>query len=266
MEERPVNICSGVTRLLELRAQTATTLAIIGLFAAFPLLPQKWVFVIAAAIAALTLAGWPFRSRVVQPLGVFCFVCITAALARLPSQLWLLLGLVAYVAVLRFGFGQSKPGWLCAGTMSRKTWWWIAAAILASAIALITWFLVFRPDISDLSAGFVPAWPLPVLVVAGLAFSMLNAAVEEVAYRGVLTEALDNTTGAKPALFGQAVAFGLLHIHGFPRGWVGVTLAFVFGLLMGLVRRQSGGLLAPWIAHVCTDIVIVALVMGYANA
>jgi membrane protease YdiL (CAAX protease family) len=92
---------------------------------------------------------------------------------------------------------------------------------------------------------------------------MINAAVEEGAYRGVVLQALDASLGRKvPALVGQAVAFGALHLQGFPRGWLGVGLACGYGWLMGDLRMRAGGLLASWLVHVLTDIVIVGVVIA----
>jgi uncharacterized protein len=105
------------------------------------------------------------------------------------------------------------------------------------------------------------------LVLGGLLFSIVNAAVEEGAYRGVIMAALDKSIGSGVAsMLLQAAAFGILHINGFPRGWIGVGLASVFGVLMALIRRRSQGMIAPWAAHVCTDIVIVGIVMFLARA
>lgn len=60
---------------------------------------------------------------------------------------------------------------------------------------------------------------------------MVNAAVEEGAYRGVILHALDSSLGPGfAALLLQALAFGAIHIRGFPRGWVGVGLACIYGL------------------------------------
>jgi hypothetical protein len=93
-------------------------------------------------------------------------------------------------------------------------------------------------------------------------FAMLNAAVEEAAYRGVFLHALDRSLGPGfAALLLQALAFGAIHIRGFPRGWPGVGLACIFGLLMGVIRRRAGGMFAPWIAHVFTDVVIAGIVL-----
>jgi membrane protease YdiL (CAAX protease family) len=75
---------------------------------------------------------------------------------------------------------------------------------------------------------------------------------------------LEATIGLRIAgLVLQAVAFGALHVTGFPRGWVGVALATIYGLMMGAVRRRSGGMLAPWIAHVLTDVVIVGIILTF---
>jgi hypothetical protein len=59
----------------------------------------------------------------------------------------------------------------------------------------------------------------------------------------------------------QAAVFGVLRVNGFPRGWIGVGLAFAFGLLMGLIRRGTGGR----VAHICTEVVIVAIVLLVAR-
>jgi uncharacterized protein len=67
------------------------------------------------------------------------------------------------------------------------------------------------------------------------------------------------------ALLLQALAFGAIHIRGFPRGWFGVGLASIYGLLMGVIRRRAGGMFAPWIAHVFTDVVIAGIVLFLAR-
>jgi hypothetical protein len=95
---------------------------------------------------------------------------------------------------------------------------------------------------------------------------MVNAAVEEGAYRGVILHALDRSLGPGfAALLLQALAFGAIHIRGFPRGWIGVGLACIYGLLMGVIRRRAGGMFAPWIAHVFTDVVIAGILVFLAR-
>jgi hypothetical protein len=50
-----------------------------------------------------------------------------------------------------------------------------------------------------------------------------------------------------------------MHLHGFPRGWSGVALASVYGLMMGALRQRARGLLAPWVAHLFADLAIVVI-------
>jgi len=114
--------------------------------------------------------------------------------------------------------------------------------------------------------AYVPDRPLGLLVAGGLIFSMVNAAVEEGAYRGVISHALDSSLGPGfAALLLQAIAFGAIHIRGFPRGWFGVGLACIYGLLMGVIRRRAGGMFAPWIIHVFTDVVIAGILVFLAR-
>ena len=111
----------------------------------------------------------------------------------------------------------------------------------------------------------MPALPLGLLIAGGLIFSMVNAAVEEGAYRGVILHALDRSLGPGfAALLLQALAFGAIHIRGFPRGWLGVGLVVSTGC-MGVIRRRAGGMFAPWIAHVFTDVVIAGIVVFLAR-
>jgi membrane protease YdiL (CAAX protease family) len=82
----------------------------------------------------------------------------------------------------------------------------------------------------------------------------------------VILHALDRSLGPGfAALLLQALAFGAIHIRGFPRGWIGVGLACIYGLLMGVIRRRAGGMFAPWIAHVFTDVVIAGIVLLLAR-
>jgi membrane protease YdiL (CAAX protease family) len=55
--------------------------------------------------------------------------------------------------------------------------------------------------------------------------------------------------------------FGVGHLHGFPSGWIGVGLATIYGLMLGVVRLRTGGLLAAWIAHVAADFTIACLIL-----
>ena len=121
-----------------------------------------------------------------------------------------------------------------------------------------------RPDPTDLVHTFIPQCPLWLLVPAALVFSLVNASFEEAVYRGVLQGALDTARLTAPAvLILQAVAFAAPHFQaGFPRRIGGLGLTFVYGVLLGELRRRAGGLAAPFITHVLTDAVIVTIVLA----
>jgi membrane protease YdiL (CAAX protease family) len=46
-----------------------------------------------------------------------------------------------------------------------------------------------------------------------------------------------------------------------PPWLVGVGLTFVYGWLLGELRRRAGGLLVPFITHLLTDLVIIMIVL-----
>jgi membrane protease YdiL (CAAX protease family) len=86
---------------------------------------------------------------------------------------------------------------------------WDAGFAAVSGATLLLWYVTVRPDLADLVRRFVPDWPLWLLVLAVFVFSIVNAAGEEAAYRGVVLGALDKARITAPAaLVLQAVAFG----------------------------------------------------------
>ena len=110
-----------------------------------------------------------------------------------------------------------------------------------------------------LPAGVSPRL-LPVYMAG---FAIVNALIEEIIWRGVEMAALEAAFGVGMfALVLQAGQFGLAHYRGgFPNGWSGVGLTFLFGLAMGWLSRRTKGLLVPWIAHAGADFTIICLVV-----
>jgi len=234
-----------------------------------PLLPPNAGTVAAGAIALLAVVAWLNRCRAAAPLSAVYVVCLAVALFGVPySQLVLGLGLVSYAAVVRMvPWLRGTATWARWGSFASDVRLLCAAAVLIAGAALLTWYFLLHPNLDDIVNSFVPDLPLGLLIAGGLIFSMINAAVEEGAYRGVVLHALDTSLGpGLVALVLQAVAFGTLHIQGgFPRGWLGAGLACIFGIFMGVVRRRAGGMFAPWIAHVVTDVVIAGIVLTIAR-
>ena len=225
---------------------------------------------IGAAIGTTVLAAlaWYNRCRAATPFSTFCVICLGLVFCGVRYfPVILALGLLGYAGVVRIvPWLRGTATWARWGSFDAAVCLFSLAAWLLAAVALVSWYLLLHPNIADIVKAYVPTLPVGLLIVAGVIFSMVNAAVEEAAYRGVFLHALDSSLGPGfVALLLQACAFGAIHTRGFPRGWLGVGLACIFGLLMGIIRRRAGGMFAPWIAHVFTDVVIAGIVIFLAG-
>ncbi len=235
---------------------------------AAPLVRRNAAITAASGIVVLAVLAWYKRCPAAAPFSTFCVICLSLIFSGVRYfPVILALGLLGYAGVVRIvPWLRGTATWARWGSFDAGVCLLSVAALLLAAAALLTWYLLLHPNIADIVGAFVPRLPFGLLIVGGLIFSMVNAAVEEGAYRGVFLHALDRSLGPGfAALLLQAVAFGAIHIRGFPRGWLGVGLACIFGVLMGVIRRRAGGMFAPWITHVFTDVVIAGIVIFLAG-
>lgn len=247
----------------------AVVVILVTLFGLFPLLSRIWITLLGGTTVGLTmlslLKGW----KKSIPLGVFCSVCILSVIAKIPfSQIWLGLALLVYFILCKQSDSlKDHLSWFKLGHLNRDLFLPALGFVFLASSALILWFFVTNPDIDDLIDQFLPKVNCVFLIAGGVFFSVINAAVEEGAYRGVVMHSLDQTVGTQKgvSMAFQATAFATLHINGFPRGWQGVLLAFFFGIFMGILRRKSDGILICWIAHVCVDLVIIGILIRYMH-
>jgi CAAX amino terminal protease family. len=231
---------------------------------AAPVVPSNAAIAVASGIVALAVLAWYKRCPAAAPFSIFCVICLGLIFSGVRYfPVILALGLLGYAGVVRgVPWLRGTATWARWGSFDAGVCLLCVGAWLLAAVALLSWYLLLHPNIADIVKAYVPALPLGLLIGGGLIFAMLNAAVEEAAYRGAFLHALDRSLGPGfAALLLQAVAFGAIHIRGFPRGWPGVGLACIFGLLMGVIQRRAGGMFAPWIAHVFTDVVIAGIVL-----
>ena len=135
--------------------------------------------------------------------------------------------------------------WLQLGRRTPELPWLLVLIVVVTTCALVPWQQLFdgRPPQAyvDAAAGR----PLWLLIIAGVGFSPVNALVEEAVFRGALQTALQQVAGPVVAVVVQAVAFGTRHVLGVPVGIVGAVMAGSWGLLLGLLRWRTRGLLAP---------------------
>ena len=249
------------------RGEAPIVLALTVLLTIVSLVPPSGAAT-AAGVAALvcTVIAWKRRAPGASSLGLLFVTCLALALVGIgPQQVVFGLAFAAYAVVaVRVPWFREAASWLTVGRLDGRMMALGTAFAAVSGATLLLWYVTARPDLADLVRTFIPNWPLWLLLPAALVFSIVNAAGEEAVYRGVLLDALDKARIAAPAaLVLQAVVFGALHFRaGFPRGLVGVGLTFAYGLVLGELRRRAGGLMAPFITHVLTDLVIVAIVLA----
>lgn len=232
----------------------------------FPQLSGSFLY---AVLVILMLAGLYLGFAEVFLLGLsFGLILWLRGIGAL-SALWplptaLALGTVLVVGKL-FPFTRGTFGWLKRGELGRTQVAAIVVISAVSAIALVAWYTIVNPDFSDISGRITRMHPVA-LVFAGLLFSAGNAICEEFVWRGMIYEALERASFPVTAvILLQALSFGFSHINGFPRGVSGIVLASIYGCLIGAVRHNSKGLLAPTIAHAFADAVIYSILVSVAQ-
>jgi membrane protease YdiL (CAAX protease family) len=193
---------------------------------------------------------------------LLAFLAVPFMVRSLQWWPWYLLAPVAayFVTVCLVPPLRHSMDWLQAGHCRGWVLAATAAIVALSSTALLRYDSLVHPDLGALT-GQLPAWPPAALVVAGALFAVLNASLEEMIFRGVLQTALAAQVGAGWAVLVQAAAFGVGHGSGYPPGNRGMALAGIYGVMLGVLRQRAGGLLAPWIAHVCADAVIFWIVV-----
>jgi membrane protease YdiL (CAAX protease family) len=150
------------------------------------------------------------------------------------------------------------------GKFDKTVWKLILITIIVPVAALIIWVHFLSPNLSRY-VGMVPNDPLWMLMFYAIANATFNAALEEITWRGVMLEALDSAFGPGwCALLIQSLSFAVAHYrNGFPNGIVGSAMVVIFGLMTGLIRRKSKGIVAGWLAHAAVDATIFCLILHF---
>ena len=239
-------------------------LAAIGVLTAFMVLTGAFAFWTVSILILLTVLAIAFRC--IQAIHLLSFSLLwivlplfVPVLGSWPQILFLPIIIYALVAAAIPNLRQSIL-WLRSGHLTSDIIFLILVTIVLSSIALVSWYLLSRPNIGSHLAMIpkMPAWLLP---LACLGFAILNAAMEEIVFRGIIMQALDSALGAgNLTVVIQVGSFASFHyLAGFPNGVWGFAMVLIYGFMLGVLRRRSQGILAPWIAHVLADIAIFAI-------
>lgn len=211
----------------------------------------------APAVAGAVLAGVGF-ARTGPGAGIAIVAFVFEALMSLGLQ-WDIVMVAALAALFVSGrFRKGLPS-VEVPRGSVPSWpTFFCGAV--TPVFLVGWVVFFKPHVSDIAA-LIPNLPVGLLVVGAVAFAIANALLEEGIWRGVFQTCLSEIFPVPAAIGIQAVSFGILHTHGFPRGLVGIGLAGTWGGMLGLLRKHSRGLLAPVLAHFVADATIAVIMI-----
>lgn len=222
----------------------------------------RWLFVAGESL----LLAWALRAQDRAGAQLSLLFAILALVGAIPVfgvwPVYLLVPVAVHMLMVRalprlFGPPMLWPR----GAVRPRLLAEAALVLVLSAGGLLLWFLWARPDVSW-QLEQIPRWSFGALVWVGLAFAVGNAALEEALYRGSVQGSLAAAGfGPTTAVVLQALAFGASHLHGFPSGAVGVTLASVYGAMLGILRHRAGGVRIPFAAHVATDFVIFSILI-----
>jgi uncharacterized protein len=171
-----------------------------------------------------------------QPLGM---LAVNLGLAALIPIAWALMAMVH----------QMRPRWL-SSVQPRIRWRYLFGCLAIAAVALNGMMLLSTTIGKDLT--FQPQEGLLGFLVVILLTSPIQAAAEEIFFRGYLLQALGSLV-AKPwfGVIVSALVFALLH------GTQNLPLfvdRLVFGLLAALLVWRTGGLEAAIAAHVINNV------------
>ncbi len=250
----PVRTTALGTVVLVVVAISLSIFFITGLF-------TPWSTALAVMLAAVALSR---REMPVFNLALFAALLSSASLFHLfhPWPFRLLVPVIIYCAIVfpTRPLCTTVQEWLRIGRFGKDIGPIFVFTILLSGSGLVLWYRITNPDLSS-HLGRMPDMPLWVFPLAGLGFSVGNAAVEEFVFRGVVMHATDSAFGpGRMSIVVQAWLFGAMHyLRGFPNGSWGLAMTFFYGIMLGLIRHRSKGLLAPWAAHVCADMVIFSI-------
>jgi len=245
-------------------------IALVGVPVLAVVIPAPWsLFVGAVGLAVGVLARRAGSNLAAAAL--FASAAVALAMGVSGGVMWPIppaAALAIYAGVTWRAPALGVRSWFRLGDRDRPALVVAVASIPITTIALVAFIASGRTDLQKATDG-LDGLPFAVIVLAGVGFALVNPAVEEVLFRGLLQPALVSigaSTGAAIAL--QAAAFGALHLHGIPGGPLGMAMAGLWGAMLGFVRHRTNGLRLVWLVHVAanatifTTLVVAARVKG----
>ncbi len=188
-------------------------------------------------------------------------------LSRVPALGTLSTVMVSFLIVLPFKPAHTWNLWAKVGKINILTFGIIIGISIISVFSLAAW--AKRTDNLGIAVNMAegvlhyPVWIVAVLLIP--CFALLNSLAEEIVYRGVLQTALsEGFTNCHLVIVLQATAFASLHFAaGFPNGLTGYAMTFIYGAVLGYLRKHTNGMLSPILCHIVADMAIFYYMANY---
>ncbi|MEN2742436.1 type II CAAX endopeptidase family protein [Microbacterium sp. X-17] len=223
--------------------------------------------VVVAGLGAAAVFGW--RRLPPQLLDAIVLVAAMWIALFLPSTgLWPIPAALALVATVVVAFAAGRlplwRAWLRRGRITRLDGLFFLGIVALTAIGLFLWQRVTDAPLPAAYAQLAGELPLPVVAIGAFLFLIVNGAIEDSVWSGVLLTAAERSLPTWLAVAVTAVSFGLAHVNGVPNGPVGVIMVTAWGVVLATLRIRTGGMLATYVAHVLADLTIVLLLLPSA--
>ncbi len=194
-----------------------------------------WAAIIGGVAAALGLlrGGQELAARLPVEPPAAAIVLFYFALFLPLALLGLILGLIERRPILRVGHQPIK-------------WAAIGLAVGIGGLVITAGYVGINGTLRSEPLGE----PMPGATLAmGLALSVLTVGAEEILFRGWLLSALEDRVGQALAVVLSAVAFSGFHVLGGAQDPLSLVNLMLGGIWFALLAQRSGGLLAPFFAH-----------------
>ena len=140
-----------------------------------------------------------------------------------------------------------------------------AACLPLVAIGAVVTLVVSQALGAEVTEGMHPIVPLLagrdspwVAVLAVLLAVVMAPVIEEVMFRGFFHRALRARFSAPVSILISGALFAAIH----PQGLIGFSLLLPIGLMLATLREWRGSLLAPLVAHACTNAVSMTILLS----
>lgn len=192
--------------------------------------------------------------------GIFLF--LPKEVWSIPTAPYLLSIFLSAPIALKFSSFSYLFDWAKKGNPTVGQWMTGALISFGSGIALILWAYwsnnlssgtQIMKELSDNHSSYL------ILLILIPLFALVNAFSEEFIYRGIIQEGFQKILPNPPlvSIFLSALTFAATHVqHGFPNGKLGYLMTLIYGVLLGILRIKTKGILLPYVIHVTSDLTI----------